>query len=254
MKFLKTILSVIFPTAVLRNSKTVQYAFSFMFIFAAIFGMAAVISTNESTIKVVSSSESIESGKQFSVDVIVNATTPVNAVDIAIAFPVNQVEIVSIDRGESVLTLWTADPKVDNGVVYLAGGTYQRGFVGEHKIATINVKALKSGQATFIPKTVKLLAGDGKGTQVATKIDSGAFNTSIYEPGTTPPLPGTLKATGEVYVVTDVDNDGKVTLRDVSSFMASWSSGGAVYDFNNDGLMTFRDFSILLADFFIKGS
>lgn len=252
MKLLKSVFAFIFPTAVLRNSKTVQYAFSFMFIFAAILGMAAVVSTNESTIKIVSSAESVERGKQFSVDVMVRATTPVNAVDIEIAFPKDQIEIVGIDRGESVLTLWTADPKVDSGVVYLQGGTYQRGFIGEHKIATINVKALKNGQATFIPKTIRLLAGDGKGTLVPARTDDSAYNTAIYDPGTTPP-PATLKGGGEVFVVTDVDNDGKVTLRDISSFMGSWANGGVVYDFNNDGAMTFRDFSIILSDFFTKG-
>lgn len=254
MKFLKSIITFIFPTAVLRNSKTVQYAFSFMFIFAALAGMAAVVSTSESTIKIVSSSEAVERGKQFSVDVIVKAATPVNAVDIAIAFSADQVEVLGVDRGESVLTLWTADPKVENGVVYLQGGTYQRGFIGEHKIATINVKALKNGQATFMPKTIKLLAGDGKGTQVAAKTEGAAFKTAIYDPGTTPPEAVSLKAAGEVLVVTDVDNDGKVTLRDISSFMGSWTGGGAIYDFNNDGQMTFRDFSIILADFFSKGS
>jgi len=253
MKFLRSVIALIFPTAVLRNSATVHYAFSFMFIFATILGMAAVVSTNESTIKIVSSSDVVERGKQFSVDVIVRAITPVNAVDIQVAFPADQIEVLGIDRGESVLTLWTADPKVENGIVYLQGGTYQRGFIGEHKIATINVKALKNGQATFIPKTIKLLAGDGKGTQIPVKTDGGTFKTAIYDPGTTPPQPSTLKATGEVLVVTDIDNDGKVTLRDISSFMASWTGGGAIYDFNNDGQMTFRDFSIILADFFIKG-
>lgn len=252
MKFVKSVITFIFPTSVLRNSKTVHYAFSFMFFFAAILGMAAVVSTNESTIKIISSELSVERGKQFSIDVIVKATTPVNAVDIELSFPKDQVEIIGIDRGESVLTLWTADPKVENGVVYLQGGTYQRGFIGEHKIATINVKALKNGQATFIPRTIRLLAGDGKGTLVAAKADDSTYNTAIYEPGTTPPDPVALKATGEIFVVTDVDNDGKVTLRDISAFMASWTGGGVLYDFNNDGLMTFRDFSIILSDFFSR--
>ena len=251
MKFLTSLFVFLFPTATLRNSRTVHYAFSFLFLFAAIVGMAAVATHDMSTIRIVSSEQSVERGKVFSIDVLVNANTPVNAVTITLRFPHDQVEVLGIDRGESVLTLWTGDPKVENGTVFLEGGTYKKGFIGEHKIATINLRALKSGKATFATGEIKLLAGDGKGTVVPTNTAAGTLSTAIFEPGTNPT---SLVATGAVVVVTDLDGDGTVSLRDISSFMASWSGGGAVYDFNSDGKMTFRDFSIILSDFFTKGS
>ncbi len=251
MKALKSLVTFLFPTAILRNSRTVHYAFSFLFLFAALMGMAAVVSHDLSAIKIVASAPSVERGTVFSIDVLVSASTPVNAVTITLQFPPDQVEVLGVDRGESVLTLWTSDPKVENGTVFLEGGTYKKGFIGEHKIATINVRALKAGKATFATGDIKLLAGDGKGTVVKTNTTAGTLSTAIFEPGSDP---SALVATGAVVVVTDLDGDGVVSLRDISSFMASWSNGGEVYDFNRDGKMTFRDFSILLSDFFTTGS
>lgn len=250
MKLLKKILNIFFPTASLHNSATVKYAFSLAFIIAAIFGMAAVGTSSSSSIRLVSNKSEVEQGTEFSIDVYVNATTPVNAVDISLAFPINQVEILGIDRGESVITLWTKDPYVQDGVIYMAGGTFQKGFIGEHKIATINIKALTTGEAKIITNQVKLLAGDGKGTVVQADTKDGQLSTEIYQAGTQPPVG--VKDDSSVMVVTDIDGDGVVTLKDISIFMANWSSGAQKYDFNNDGQMTFKDFSIILADYFLK--
>ena len=62
--------------------------------------------------------------------------------------------------------------------------------------------------------------------------------------------PGNIAAAIGVSVITDVDGDGSVALKDISIFMASWRTKDTIYDFNGDGRMTFRDFSILLADYF----
>ncbi len=249
MNPLRYLIRLIFPTATLRNSPTVRYAFSFLFLFAAIIGMAAVVGKDGTYIKIVTPTKTIEAGAEFPVDVYVYAATPVNAVDIAVSFPTSQIEILGIDKGESVITLWTEDPFVSGNNVFLQGGTYKRGFVGEHKIATINAKALTSGKAEFITSSAKILAGDGKGTEIVTDLSRGKLVTTIREPGT---LGSILQAEGTVVVITDIDGDGTVSLRDISSFMASWSSKDRILDFNGDGNMTFRDFSIILADFFTK--
>ena len=77
------------------------------------------------------------------------ALRPVNAVDISVTFSPDQVEILGIDRGQSVITLWTEDPHVEGNAVIMRGGTYAKGFVGEHKIATLKVRAKASGKAMF---------------------------------------------------------------------------------------------------------
>lgn len=251
MTFFRRTLQKVFPTFGLRNSSTVRYAFSFLFVFAAIASLAAVSSSKGSYIKIVPSTDVVEIGTQFSLSVYVYADAPINAVDISMLYPDSQIEVLGIDKGESVITLWTEEPHVKNGAVVLRGGTYKRGFVGEHKIATVNVKARTAGNAQFLAGTVSLLAGDGKGTSIKADTTRAKISTTVVEQGS---KTDTLTLEGEVgvVVVTDIDGDGAVSLRDISSFMANWNSKNQKYDFNNDGQMTIRDFSILLSDYFTQ--
>ncbi len=252
MSLVRRALIKVFPTLGLKNSPTVRYAFSFLFVFAAIASIAAVSGTKGSYIKVVSSETNVEIGSTFSLDVFVFADAPVNAVDISLAYPLGQVEVLGIDKGNSVITLWTEEPFVSNDKVILRGGTFKRGFVGEHKIATINVKAKTAGSAQFFAGEVKLLAGDGKGTAINADISRAKITTQVFALGAKPADGTTLEGSVGFAVVTDIDGDGEVSLRDISSFMANWTSRQQKFDFNNDGQMTFRDFSILLSDYFTK--
>lgn len=250
MSFFRRALAKVFPTLGLRNSGTVRYAFSFLFVFAALASIAAVSSSKGSYIKIVPSTTAVEVGTQFNLTVYVFADAPINAIDISVLYPEDSIEVLGIDKGDSVITLWTEEPFIKNNAVILRGGTYQRGFVGEHRVATINVKAKKAGSAQFVTGEVSLLAGDGKGTNVKADITRANITTTVYEPGEKPA--GTFEGSATVVVVTDIDGDGVVTLRDISSFMANWAIKAQKFDFNNDGMMTFKDFSIILSDFFTQ--
>ena len=63
---------------------------------------------------------------------------------------------------------------------------------------------------------------------------------------------GVLSAEATISIITDMDGDGKVDLKDISTFMAAWFTKAKTYDFDGDGRMTFRDFSIILADSFTR--
>lgn len=249
MKKLRDLVQKIFPTIMGRNYRTVHFAFSFLAVFIAVMGMASVISQTKSYIRITTSATQIETGTKFSVDVYAFASTPVNAITIGITFPNAAVEVLGIDRGESVITIWTKAPYVDNGTVYLEGGTYRKGFIGEHKIATIKLMAKMPGKAEFVVTNAKLLAGDGKGTPVATDESLANASAYIYDTGTNP---NTINGTANAILLTDIDGDNKVTFKDITAFMMSWIHGGVRYDFNNDGYMTIRDFSILLATYFYQ--
>jgi len=246
IQWLRSICARIAPTLFLRNTTTVHYVFSFLLLIAVAVGMASVSSATRTSIVLESDVQAVAENDTFAIDVYAVATTPVNAVSLAISMPTEYVEVLGIDRGESVITLWTSDPRVENGVVYLEGGTYRRGFVGKHLIATINVRAKKAGQATVATTDASLLAGDGRGSEVTTDISSARRSLAI-----TAETPETgIAAEGVVVIVTDIDGDGTVSLSDISSFMGEWFRQNNRYDFNNDGAMTFKDFSILLASFF----
>jgi hypothetical protein len=158
------------------------------------------------------------------------------------------VEVTGVDRGQSVLTIWTEDPIIENDKVILRGGTFKKGFIGEHKVATINVKAKQSGKSEFIASNVTLLAGDGRGTPVTvSESNDSSLSLMIYDENASPEDIGIDVS---VTILTDIDGDGKVSLKDVSSFMGAWASKSKTFDFNGDGKMSFRDFSIILADVF----
>lgn len=233
----------------LTKSRTVKTMFSFSILGVLILlGANAITSREVSYIRLEADKDVIQAGERFSLDIYAFAHVPVNAVDVTLRFEEGVVDVLSVDRGQSVLTIWTEDPVVQKDRVVLRGGTFRNGFVGEHKIATIDLKANQSGESEFFAANVSLLAGDGRGTPVAVaESNDSSLNLYIYDENESPENIGIDVA---VSIVTDIDGDGNVSLKDVSSFMGAWSSRSKVYDFNGDGQMSFKDFSIILADAF----
>lgn len=257
MKRFKRLLYYICSPCRPRTSFTVRYAFPLVFTFAALLGAAAAITNDtKSYISIETSPSSVHAGERFSINVYAHAHVAVNAVDIRLEFPKNQMDILGIDTGESVITLWAQEPYVDDNTVVLQGGTFRRGFRGDHLIATINAQATETGVAQVSIEEVVLLAGDGTGTEVALS-ENNDKNGMVYiadENGelTATDAPVNLQGTATVVIVTDIDGDGQVTLSDVSRFMSAWATKTTVFDFNGDGKMTFRDFGIILADSFLR--
>lgn len=230
-----------------RKSKTVRYAFSLTFIAAAALSAAALLIDTESYIRIESSEKTIESGKTFAVDVYAGAHVPVNAVNISLSYPEDQVTVSGIDVGRSVITIWAQDPYVDGDTVVLQGGTFRKGFLGEHLIATINFKALHSGRAEFSIADIDLLAGDGTGDSVSvTDLDQNSLAVYVANED------GSLEGVVDFKISTDIDGDGNVGFDDVQTFMSAWSSRVVLYDFNDDSKMNFTDFAIILANSFTR--
>jgi hypothetical protein len=234
-----------FPEYQGTHHKTVRYAFSFVFLFTIFAGIAAVIAQDVSYISISTTNEVVAKDQEFVIDVDAFAHVPINAVDVVLSYPEDSMVIDSIDTGTSVITLWTEEPYAENGKIYLRGGTFRKGFIGEHTIARIRAHATEAGSARIVLQSTQLVAGDGKGTEIAaTKTDGSSVVLSVTGSD------GVLKAQAEIGVVTDIDGDGSVSLADVSSFMAAWLTRSHTFDFDGDGRMTFKDFSILLADSF----
>jgi len=255
MIWIQKVIQSIFAPYRPNNSRTVRYAFPLLFAVAALLSATVIDSETQSFIHIESSASSVKAGEIFSIGVYVSAHTPINAIDISLDFPDEQVEVTGIDVGESVITLWTVDPYVEGNAVILRGGTFRKGFKGDHLIATVNAKAKTSGLATFEVSDILLLAGDGSGSEVEVS-SNGEETAHLYvanEDGTFSTPADASGAEGvTLRIVTDIDGDGKVSLADVSRFMAAWSSKAEVFDFSGDGRMTFRDFGIILADAFFK--
>ncbi len=257
MKILKKLFYTICTTCRPKKSRTVRYAFPVILGALLIFGASAITSLNETTIEVEPRKNTVSAGENIAIDVYVSAHTPVNAVDLSLAIPESQLEVTGIDVGESVITLWTVDPFVDNGIVILRGGTFRKGFLGKHLIATIQTKAVDSGVAEVNVTNSLLLAGDGSGTEVL-PAQSGSEEAKLYIADSygvvsvpTTDNGSVIEGSIEIRIITDIDGDGNVSLNDVSRFMSAWQSKSVVFDFSGDGQMTFRDFAIILADSFL---
>lgn len=236
-----------------RESGTVRFMFPVVFGILAALGANALLSIDESYVKLSPDKTIVMKGETFFIEIYAYAHVPVNALDIEVSFDPASVEVVSVDKGQSVLTIWTQEPKVEANKIILGGGTYRRGFVGEHLVATIKAVAKESGKTEFLVRDAELLAGDGKGTPVklASNPDGSVQSFIIYNQNEDP---AKLSANLGVGISADIDGDGTVTLRDISSFMSAWYSGSKTYDFNTDGKMNFIDFSIILARSFFKSS
>jgi outer membrane protein assembly factor BamB len=244
----KALWKMFFPQYAGSEFTTVRYAFPLIIVTAVLAGLASVVSENNSYVTVETSSETVSEDEQFTVDVKVTAHVPVNAVDLVISYPEDSVVVDGIDTGTSVITLWAEEPYAKDGNVYLRGGTFRKGFLGEHTIARIKAHATKPGEARILIKDTQLVAGDGKGTEVPALKDSFSNAVKIQVTGSD----GVISGKVALSIITDTDGDGDVDIRDISAFMSAWSTKSSIFDFNGDGRMTFIDFSILLADSFRK--
>jgi len=228
---------------------TVRYMFPALLTSVAAYSFFALSgATAGSTIILESDRQTIEAGSAFEVVIYADVAVPVNALDISIEFPEDKLEVLGVDRGQSVLTIWTTDPEITQEQVTLSGGTFNRGFLGKHQIATIDFRALETGQYEIEATNITFVAGDGEGT-VIPPLQTDGMTLSLFNFDDTM-LENEVILTIETVTETDVNEDGRITLQDISAFMGAWSGGGRHMDFNNDGDMTFKDFSIILADFF----
>lgn len=198
------------------------------------------------------SSKTLSVQEEFSVTVNVSATVPVNAFTGTILFNREALEVISIDYNTSVADLWTEEPWYKNGegTIGFAGGTTNRGgFTGSDILMTIIFKAIAPGDGNVWIQNARVLEHDGSGTDA----DVSPFESVYFTVSTSTSRAVVEKNTSPIDVqimsetrTTDLNNDGKVTLADLSMFMLFFTSGNRQADFNGDGSITTADLNILL--------
>lgn len=110
-------------------------------------------------------SQTVYQGDSFIVEVWMDSESDeINAVEIGLAFPADLLEAVDFSKGNSILTLWPYEPKIQNGeITFLAGAP--GGFSGKGLLAKISFLGKETGKSEIsFKENSKVLLNDGKAT------------------------------------------------------------------------------------------
>jgi hypothetical protein len=147
-------------------------------------------------------SDSYSSGKTFSARVRVSSNQAVNAVSGTLNFPTDKLQVTSVSKVGSILTLWVQDPSYDNlsGRVSFEGVVPNPGYSGsDGLVVSITFKVVGAGTANVNFSDASVLANDGSGTNILTTITPASYSLGGVVPApndtTQPPPPsGTPRA------------------------------------------------------------
>lgn len=128
------------------------------------------LSASAATLSFSEPATSYSVGQTFSVSVYAGSSDQaMNAASGIISFPWDKLEVVSLSKTGSILSLWVEEPSFSNsaGTVSFEGVVPNPGFTGASgKILTITFKAKSVGTANLSFSSGSVLANDGTGTNI----------------------------------------------------------------------------------------
>jgi hypothetical protein len=153
--------------------KTRSLIIILVFLLVPVFSFAADLSLSPSVY-------SPTVGKAFSVSVNVSSLDKaINAVSGTIQFPKDKIQVVSVSKDNSIISLWVQEPSFSNtnGSINLEGVAFNPGFKGElGKLITISFKPISAGVAEVSLINGSVLANDGTGTNILSKMNNAVYN------------------------------------------------------------------------------
>lgn len=120
-----------------------------------------------------------EVGSSFSVNVIVGASDAAfNAASGRLQFPADLLEVVSISKSASVISLWVQEPSFSSsaGSVSFEGIVLNPGYKGSNgKIISVQLRVKQPGTAKVSFTSGEVLANDGVGTSILSALGTGSY-------------------------------------------------------------------------------
>jgi hypothetical protein len=118
----------------------------------------------------------------------------VNAVSGTLAFPTDKLQVTSVSKSGSILTIWVQDPSFSNsqGTVDFEGVVPNPGFKGSSGTAvTVTFKVVGTGTANIRYSSGSILANDGYGTNILNTLVPASFTLTpkAAAPAVTQPEP-----------------------------------------------------------------
>ena len=119
---------------------------------------------------------------QFTADVrVTSSDQPINAVSGTVSFPSDKLQVVSVSKTGSIISLWVQDPSFSNsdGTITFEGAILNPGFQGTNgEVVRITFRTLTPGTAPLGFPVASVLANDGQGTNVLQKTGTASFSIS----------------------------------------------------------------------------
>jgi hypothetical protein len=157
----------------------IRIAFSFLFFFCFLFSFKAA-GASAATLYLSPATGGYKAGQTFSAGVFVSsADQALNAVSGIINFPQDKLEVISLSKSGSLISLWVSEPGFFNssGAVNFEGIVLNPGFTGSGgRILTINFKVKAAGSASLTFSSAAILANDGLGTNILTGMGSAKYD------------------------------------------------------------------------------
>ena len=129
-------------------------------------------------------------GQTLSVSILVNSNNrAMNAVAGVISFPSNLLEVRSLSKGGTIMSLWVKEPSYSNsnGTVNFEGVVLNPGFTGTAgNVITIVFKVKAPGTAQVGFEGAQVLANDGTGADILSGSESAEF--TLTEGGVVPSI------------------------------------------------------------------
>lgn len=148
--------------------------------FAPNFSLAATLNISPAT-------GVYSAGTTFTVRVLVDtAGKPINAAEGTVVFNPQEVTVVSVNKAGSIFNLWVTEPSFSNsaGTITFSGGM-PSGYTGTSgTIFNITFRTTSASTARVSLTGGSVLANDGMGTNVLTKMAGGTY--TVQAPSTTP--------------------------------------------------------------------
>ena len=199
----------------------------------------------------------IRKDESFKIRVAVSADIPVNVFKGEVRFDHTKLRVESIDYNTSIADLWAEKPWYENGagtINFIGGTTKTGGFLGTGILMTINFVSTDYGPATLSMNGARVLAHDGLGSDVGIEKPIDALFTveeSVLAKATVAspaPRPASISVIEEA-PKTDINNDGKQSIADVSIFLIGLMKDvpPPEYDLNRDGKVNIGDLSTLMS-------
>jgi len=117
-------------------------------------------------------------GSTFTVQVKVNSGgQEINAVDGILNFDPHKLQVSSISKSGSILSLWTTNPNFSNstGIITFGGGIPQKFNGNSGILITVNFEAKTVGVSRVDFSSGSVLAADYEGTNILTIMESGSY-------------------------------------------------------------------------------